>query len=56
MQIGVIGATGTIGSRVVSEALSRGHHITAFSRGWSFRLQGRAAGRGGAMMDGPGPL
>jgi len=32
MQIGVIGATGTIGSRVVSEALSRGHHVTGFSR------------------------
>jgi uncharacterized protein len=32
MQIGVIGAGGTIGSRVVSEALSRGHHVTAFSR------------------------
>ena len=32
MLIGVIGATGTIGSRVVSEALSRGHRITAFSR------------------------
>lgn len=32
MQIGVIGATGTIGSRVVSEALGRGHHVTAFSR------------------------
>jgi uncharacterized protein len=32
MQFGVIGATGTIGSRVVSEALSRGHHVTAFSR------------------------
>lgn len=32
MQIGVIGATGTIGSRVVSEALSRGHQVTAFSR------------------------
>ena len=32
MQIGVIGASGTIGSRVVSEALSRGHHVTAFSR------------------------
>lgn len=32
MQIGVIGATGTIGSRIVSEALSRGHHVTAFSR------------------------
>jgi uncharacterized protein len=32
MYLGVIGATGTIGSRVVSEALSRGHRITAFSR------------------------
>jgi putative NADH-flavin reductase len=32
MQIGVIGAAGTTGSRVVSEALSRGHRITAFSR------------------------
>ncbi len=32
MQVGVIGATGTIGSRVVSEALSRGHHVAAFSR------------------------
>ena len=32
MQIGVIGATGTIGSRIVTEALGRGHHVTAFSR------------------------
>lgn len=32
MQIGVIGATGTIGSRVVTEALGRGHRVTAFSR------------------------
>ncbi|MGV9269112.1 NAD(P)-dependent oxidoreductase [Kitasatospora sp. NPDC003701] len=32
MHIGVIGATGTIGSRVVTEALGRGHRITAFSR------------------------
>ncbi|MGC0334414.1 putative NADH-flavin reductase [Streptomyces sp. SAI-170] len=32
MHIGVIGATGTIGSRVVTEALERGHHVTAFSR------------------------
>jgi putative NADH-flavin reductase len=32
MQIGVIGATGTIGSRVVGEALDRGHRVTAFSR------------------------
>lgn len=32
MHIGVIGATGTIGSRVVTEALDRGHQVTAFSR------------------------
>ncbi|MFI0928592.1 NAD(P)-dependent oxidoreductase [Streptomyces sp. NPDC021012] len=32
MHIGVIGATGTIGSRVVAEALDRGHHVKAFSR------------------------
>ncbi|MFH8567120.1 NAD(P)-dependent oxidoreductase [Streptomyces sp. NPDC017993] len=32
MHIGVIGATGGIGSRVVTEALGRGHHVTAFSR------------------------
>ena len=32
MQIGVVGATGTIGSRIVTEALDRGHQVTAFSR------------------------
>lgn len=32
MQIGIIGATGTIGSRIVAEALDRGHQVTAFSR------------------------
>jgi putative NADH-flavin reductase len=32
MHIGIIGATGTIGSRVVAEALERGHHVSAFSR------------------------
>lgn len=32
MHIGVIGATGTIGSRVVAEALGRGHLVRAFSR------------------------
>jgi len=41
MQIGVIGATGTIGSRIVSEALSRGHHVTAFSRDASQIQDGR---------------
>lgn len=32
MQIGVFGATGTIGGAVVTEARSRGHHVTAFTR------------------------
>lgn len=32
MHIGVVGATGTIGSRIVTEALDRGHQVTAFSR------------------------
>ncbi|WP_253773419.1 NAD(P)-dependent oxidoreductase [Goodfellowiella coeruleoviolacea] len=32
MHIGVIGATGNIGQRVVSEAVNRGHQVTAFSR------------------------
>lgn len=41
MQIGVIGATGTIGSQIVSEALSRGHHVIAFSRDASAIREGR---------------
>ncbi|MET8701514.1 NAD(P)H-binding protein [Kitasatospora sp. NPDC004723] len=32
MHIGIIGATGTIGSRIVTEALGRGHRVSAFSR------------------------
>ncbi|MBV2152735.1 NAD(P)-dependent oxidoreductase [Kitasatospora sp. SUK 42] len=32
MHIGVIGASGVIGSRIVTEALQRGHRVTAFSR------------------------
>lgn len=32
MHIGIIGATGNIGSRVLTEALTRGHQVTAFSR------------------------
>ncbi|MFF4920504.1 NAD-dependent epimerase/dehydratase family protein [Kitasatospora xanthocidica] len=32
MHIGVIGATGGIGSRVVTEALQRGHLVSAFGR------------------------
>jgi putative NADH-flavin reductase len=32
MEIGVLGATGVIGSRVVTEAVDRGHRVTAFTR------------------------
>jgi putative NADH-flavin reductase len=32
MHIGIIGATGGIGSRVVTEALHRRHHVTALTR------------------------
>jgi putative NADH-flavin reductase len=32
MDIGVLGASGVIGSRVVTEALDRGHRVTAFTR------------------------
>lgn len=32
MQVGVLGATGTIGSRVVVEALARGHRVTGVTR------------------------
>jgi len=31
MKIGVIGATGRIGQRIVAEAVSRGHDVTAFT-------------------------
>ncbi|MFF7725768.1 NAD(P)-dependent oxidoreductase [Streptomyces sp. NPDC008001] len=42
MHIGVIGATGTIGSRVVTEALGRGHRVTALSRDASQIEESRA--------------
>ncbi|RDI54406.1 NAD(P)-dependent oxidoreductase [Nocardia mexicana] len=32
MFIGIIGATGNIGQKVVTEALTRGHHVNAFTR------------------------
>lgn len=32
MNIGIFGATGTIGQRIVAEALNRGHAVTAFVR------------------------
>ncbi|MFF4368219.1 NAD(P)-dependent oxidoreductase [Streptomyces sp. NPDC001594] len=42
MHIGVIGATGTIGSRVVTEALGRGHSVMALSRDASQINESRA--------------
>ncbi|MEV5967747.1 NAD(P)H-binding protein [Kribbella sp. NPDC051952] len=36
MRILVFGATGAVGSRVVNEATSRGHQVTAVSRGPQF--------------------
>ncbi|MFD5082601.1 NAD(P)-dependent oxidoreductase [Kitasatospora sp. NPDC058406] len=41
MHIGVIGAAGTIGSRVVTEALARGHRVAAFSRDAARIREGR---------------
>ena len=32
MKILVLGATGSVGRRLVAEGLNRGHHITAFVR------------------------
>ena len=32
MEIGVLGATGTIGGRLVAESVERGHRVTAFTR------------------------
>ncbi|MFC8533868.1 NAD(P)-dependent oxidoreductase [Streptomyces sp. NPDC057249] len=43
MHIGVIGASGTIGNRVVTEAIERGHQVTAFTRDAS-RIREERAG------------
>ncbi|AZG09493.1 NAD(P)-dependent oxidoreductase [Pigmentiphaga sp. H8] len=32
MNLAIIGATGNVGSRLVNEALARGHHVTAIAR------------------------
>ncbi len=32
MKIALIGATGFVGSRLLAEALTRGHHVTAIVR------------------------
>lgn len=41
MNIGIIGATGNIGQRILAEALSRGHYVTAFTRDRSRISKGR---------------
>ena len=33
MRIAVVGATGNVGTRIVNEALGRGHEVTAIARG-----------------------
>jgi putative NADH-flavin reductase len=45
MKIVVVGASGMVGSRVVAEAVTRGHEITAVSRGHEITAasRGRAA-------------
>ena len=46
MKIAVFGATGMIGSRIVREALSRGHHVTGWSRSGGDVPQGAHAATG----------
>jgi putative NADH-flavin reductase len=48
MRIAVYGATGMIGSRVVAEALARGHEVTAITRSGGDVPAGAAAVRGDA--------
>ncbi|MET9231214.1 NAD(P)H-binding protein [Lentzea sp. NPDC003310] len=43
MKIAVVGASGMVGSRVVAEALRRGHHVTAVSRGHGLDANDREA-------------
>ncbi|MGK8504929.1 NAD(P)-dependent oxidoreductase [Nocardia asiatica] len=50
MDIGVFGATGVIGSRVVAEALRRGHRVTAFTRD-AGRFPAERAGETWAVAD-----
>ena len=52
MKIAVFGGTGMIGSRVVAEARSRGHEVTAFSRRGRGRRRNRGRHRSGAGRDG----
>ena len=41
MKIAIIGATGNVGSRILAEAMHRGHNVTALARNPS-RFQGQA--------------
>jgi len=41
MKIAIIGATGHVGSRILAEAVHRGHDVTALARDPS-RFQGQA--------------
>ncbi|MGK8490615.1 NAD(P)-dependent oxidoreductase [Nocardia asiatica] len=50
MDIGVFGASGVIGSRVVAEALRRGHRVTAFTRD-AGRFPAERAGETWAVAD-----
>ncbi len=44
MKIALVGATGNVGTRLISELTRRGHHVTAIAR-HSEKLQGQAAVR-----------
>ena len=43
MNIGIVGATGNIGRRILAEAVMRGHHVTALTRDKSRRLETEAS-------------
>src|ERR1700687_5762195 len=44
MKIALVGATGNVGTRLISELTRRGHHVTAIAR-HPEKLQGQAAVR-----------
>ena len=48
LRIALYGATGTIGSRIAAEALTRDHHVTGLSRHLGRLPEGAAARRGDA--------
>src|SRR5690349_22200435 len=51
MKIALFGATGTIGTRIAREALSRGHHVTGLSRRGSEGGIDGVEGRVGDLAD-----